>query len=236
MHNRQVSPVFYVVDYDRCLGNAELLYGLLQDSVTAIRNDFDHAAMDAERHMVESRGDSFDVLRYVEQRLGDNAQYHGVLQVFIARGQSLPPGALLEDGAITFIEYLSTRHPFGILTFGSTAWQLAKLQASLPHALPHIIMGHKHKIRYMKQWRDPQTGLFVLPDEFWGATGYSHAAQLVLIDDKAAAFADIEDGMRGYWILHREVLPSQRGDVDGRVTKVTSFRQVIDHEATIDKT
>jgi hypothetical protein len=236
VHDMQVSPVFYVVDYDRCLGNAERLYLLLQDSVMAVSSNFDCAAMNAERDTVESKGGSFDELRYVDKQLGDTAQYQAALRTFIARGQSQPPSALLEDGALAFIDYLSARHPFGILTFGSPAWQAAKLQASLPRSLPHIIMGHKHKIRYMKQWRDPQTGLFVLPDEFRRATGYSHAAQLVLVDDKAAAFADIEDDMRGYWILHRQPLPSQKGDIDERVTKVVSFQQVIDHEATIDKT
>lgn len=233
----RVASRFYVLDYDRCLGNTERLYSLLLESVTSVASDFDIAAMDAERQAAEVSGSSFDGLRYIKQRLGDDQRFRAALRAFIARGQSQPPDALLEEGARDFIDYLVPLYPFGILTFGSPVWQHAKLEACSLHTAPHSIMNHKYKIKHMKDWRDDRTGLFVLPEEFSAPTGYSHAKELILVDDKATAFADIEQGMRGYWLLHHWPLPSQAGEVDDAlVSEVTSFQQVIDLEAAIDKT
>jgi FMN phosphatase YigB (HAD superfamily) len=197
---------------------------------------FDFVAMDTERDTVELSGGSFDELLYLKNQLVDDAQYQTVIKTFVTLGQSQPPGALLEEGATEFIEYLGERHPFGILTFGSQEWQYAKLQASGLYTVPHIVLSHKHKIMYMKEWRDSQSGLFVLPEEFSTPSGYRYARELVLVDDKAAAFAGIEAGMRGYWLLHRELLPSQAGEVTTRVVRVTSFNDILNYEAAIDKT
>lgn len=232
----RVASRFYVLDYDRCLGNTERLYELLLDSVLTVAGDFDIAAMDAERRLAEASGGSFDGLAYIKQRLNGGERYQAVLRIFIARGQSQAPEALLEKGARDFIDYLIPRYPFGILTFGSPTWQSAKLEACSLHTAPHSIMNHKHKVEHMKDWRDDQTGFFSLPEEFSVPTGYSHARELILVDDKAAAFTGIEAGMHGYWLLHRELLLSQVGEVGARVMKVTSFNDIIYHEAAIDKT
>ena len=226
----RVAKRFYVLDYDRCLGNTEQLYRLLQTSVAAVMGDFDTSAMDESRRAADSRGSVFDELEYIKHHAGSPACYQQILRTFIARGQSIGATTLLEEGAVDFIEYLVQRYPFGILTYGRPAWQEAKLEASSLHVVPHIIVDHKYKIRSIRAWRDAQTGLFVLPAEFSDATGYSHAEEVILIDDKATAFADIEKGMRGYWLLHREPLTSQLGEVDALVSKVTSFQQVMDRE------
>lgn len=231
----RVSKKFYVLDYDRCLGNAERIYDLLQACTVARSDGFDVDSMNKERDEVESQGGSFDELPYVRRHLSGEVQYQGLLHDFVASGRSMEPGVLLEEGALDLLEQLVRRYPCGILTFGSHDWQRVKIEASLPAEIPYIVMGHKYKIKYMKQWRDERTGLFVLPEEFSAASGYTHAEEVILVDDKAAAFLDIEAGMRGYWILHREPLPSQRGEVTELVSEVGSFRQLLKLEAAIDK-
>lgn len=224
MDNR-ISPRFYAIDYDRCLGNAERIYTLLQRCAVALASDFNTTAMDRERDDVEASGDSFDELAYV-RRYATTAQYRALLDEFITQGRAAPD-ELLEDGARELLAYVGLRYPFGVLTYGSHDWQLAKIQASLPATVPVAVINHKYKIRHIKQWKDKTTGLFDLPPELRPGGGYRFAREVILVDDKAAAFEGIEPGVRGYWITHRELLPSQKGTVGPLVTRVASFAELV---------
>lgn len=227
MANR-VSRRFYVIDYDRCLGDAERLYGLLQQSAVIIAPQIDMAAMDIERDKVESRGDSFDELAYIRRFL-DDTQYQALLQRFIDIGRR-NPCVLLEEGAQELLDYLEPRYPFGILTYGSPEWQWAKIKASLPSSMQVIVIDHKYKIRHIKGWKNYETELFELPAGFKRQGDYDATEEVILVDDKAAAFDGIEGRMRGYWMTFRDLLPSQMGTVGPSVVRVTSFSELIRHE------
>ena len=227
----RISRRFYVIDYDRCLGNAEQLYALLQQSVVTVVPEFDLAAMDRERDRVEATGGSFDELEYVRQWV-TSVQYDMLLRRFVESGRR-DPDVLLEAGARELLTYLKPCYPFGILTYGSRDWQLAKISASLPASVPTVVIDHKYKIRHIKEWKDATTGLFELQDVFRQVSGYRYAEEVILVDDKAAAFEGIDASMRGYWITHRELLPSQKGTVGPRVARVSSFPELIALEEVI---
>lgn len=224
----RVSRRFYVIDYDRCLGNVERIYDLLQQSAVTIAPQIDIAVMDTERHKVEMRDDSFDALAYVRRFL-DDLQYEELLRRFIEAGRR-NPGALLEEGAQELLDYLESRYPFGILTYGSPDWQWSKIKASLPPSTQVIVIDHKHKVRYIKGWSNHETELFELPPEFKQLGDYETTEEVIIVDDKAAAFDEIGDRMRGYWMTLRNLLPSQMGSVEPTVARVTSFSELISYE------
>lgn len=214
---------FYALDFDRCIGNIEAVTQLLDLAVKAA--GIDMAAMERSRTAIESSGGSFDVADWIRQRCTE-AEY----TAFIRNYLELPfdETALLEPGAGAFVARLGVSNlPFGIITYGGEVWQRTKLQRAGFGDVPTLITSSKEKGREIAWWQRPNRPGFWVPAELSGSGKPIIAEEIVLIDDKAAAFVGLPERARGYMIQHGAGLqPSQRGEVPPRVLCVGSFREI----------
>lgn len=212
------ETTFWALDFDRCLGNVDEMYGLygsiVQQHTHITEND-----MTAARQEIEASGESFDLLSYVAAQLGSAAVLQIVANEFVRVGQGRQ---LLHDGASELIHTLEADPVvhFGIVTYGSPDWQTLKLKASGLASYPTYITPHPDKGRIVAGWYDGSR--FVVPAELGGVA----AEHFVLVDDKARAFRELPDAARGYWVLTDDSLPSQKGSVPENVVKVSSLQQI----------
>lgn len=210
--------IFYAIDFDRTLGNVEGQTTQLQHFVASqgLAWPEELTTRIAEAH---AAGKSFDVISYIHSIYPEVA-------VDILRQQYMAYAAthereLVLPGAHSFIAWLD-RHalPYGIVSYGESAWQEFKIEAAGFQSLPHLIVATRKKAQLFATWR--HGGLFCIPPELGGG----NYKTLVLIDDRLGAFKGLSKGMRGYWIAG-----DQTGHPPEDVMRVTSLAEIRDHEA-----
>lgn len=218
---------FDIVDFDRTLVDSDKLLEVFME----IANDYYNIPREqiekADRD-VKLKGDSFDTASFVRDHLlavneEDGVELWNKLQKqYIHECRALN---MLLPGAAELLEQLAANDEhFGILTYGNPLWQGIKLTASGFNHVPHIVMEHKEKGRFIKHWQQ-EDGTFKMPAEFGGIA----VSRVVLIDDKAVSFAEYpEEPSEGYWVLDQssEVLPSQMGEVPPNVRNVKDLFEV----------
>lgn len=220
----RVADAFYILDFDRTLAdNDKLLEVFLQVADEYI--DLPPEQIQAAAADVSKRGDSFDTAGYVRDHLAARNRlddWDRLEHWYVQETKSLD---MLLPGAAELLELLDrSDYRYGMLTYGNPLWQRLKLAAARLNHIPHIIMTTKEKGNLITSWR--QMSEYVLPQEFGGGT----VEQIILIDDKAASFADFPvHPCRGYWVLPQGgELPSQKGTVPSNVVRVSSLYDVID--------
>ena len=127
---------------------------------------------------------------------------------------------LLYDDAWPLLTALDDRHiPTMILTYGENDFQRLKLEATQLHKYEYIISDIPHKGGLIAEWR---RGEGYLPP---GWPDGSEARHVLLVDDKAIAFAGLPDDCRGAWLQRPDepMLPSQLGEIPSTVTDIASL-------------
>jgi hypothetical protein len=134
---------------------------------------------------------------------------------------------LISASGRKLLDELSTRQlPFGIITFGEPEHQRLKLQLTGLDEIPYMLADTPEKAAEMGRWKQ-KGGSFRLPAAF--NAQISEVREIVLVDDKAAAFIGIPSGVRGYLYrpVGREVLDFQVGDVPSSVMTITDLLAIL---------
>ena len=196
----QKIKTFYVLDFDRCLGDIESSFDLLKEVVQELSSGSGDSLQMA-REDVESSGGSFSALKHLAE-LNPNLDLNLVGEIFVKRAK-LQNGKTLESGAIELIEFLiSTNRYFCIMSYGEEKWQMLKINAAGLGDTANIIVPSKHKSAYIAKWLGLE-GQFIIPSDFFADNQPRLAAEVVLIDDKIMAFDGLPAGARGYLVQSR---------------------------------
>ncbi len=198
-------PVFFAIDFDRCLSKGEmfaLLYMEILDELGVIS----YVEINAAKEEVEFRGESFQVVTYLRDvGLLDSELEQRVAEEFYLREKTIP---------------------HAIISYGESSWQELKIKAAGFEGVPHQIVSHPRKSDELRSWL--KDDLYHLPPIFGGET----AESIVLIDDKAIAFTDLPPRVHGYWMRAKDgsLILSQQGTVPDSVETVYDFKSVIEKE------
>lgn len=220
------AATFYVLDFDRCLGDTEALHDVLVEAVTSL-TPITQGMLDAARQATEASGGSFDTEKYVSGQLkasGGDVSWRHIREDFLRRAQARD---MLLSHAGELLEELRARgEAFGILTHGGQEWQRAKLIGSRLGWVPALVTNTPRKGEVLRSWQQPDRR-FLLPREL--SPRPLIASELVLIDDKLISFADIPSGVRGYHVAWPGVksLASQAGALPPSVTTVQGMGGII---------
>ncbi len=193
----QQIETFYVLDFDRCLGDIEASFEILKQVVQELAVGSGDSLQEV-REGVESSGGSFSALKHLAE-LNPDMDLDAVGKLFVRRAR-LEKGRLLEPGAIELIEFLiSTNRGFCIMSYGDEKWQMLKINASGLSDVANIIVPSRHKSAYIAKWLNDKKQ-FIIPSDFFADNQPRLAAEVVLIDDKIMAFDGLPVGARGYLV------------------------------------
>lgn len=219
----------WVLDFDRCLGDIDALYGRLQELIES-RGILPPGKLGQLRQQIETSGGSFDALGETKALLSQEL-YEELLHTYV---HDLTNDEYLLSGAREFLSWLHVKkRPFMIMTYGQEEWQLAKLRRAGLSDLAHMVTPVSAKGGLITGWR--QDGYFAIPRDKIANSNLlpERVEEIVLVDDKAKAFADVPTGLRGYWIQSGALLPSQQGEVPDSVRTVSSFQEIMQRESDI---
>jgi hypothetical protein len=229
MKNNVFSNTFFVLDFDRCIGDTNGIQSVLEMVLlreTGIAPEMLHRA----RTRIEDLGRTFDTINQVHLLLkdtGSDVAWEHIREQFIAEAHSHD---LLLPHARELLAILQDRHiAHGIITYGiEEAWQLTKLEATGLLDVPHLVTRIEEKGRLLTGWKR-KDGLFAIPPGLSRAGESFMASDLVFIDDKAKSFWGIPEGVRGVHVVAPggNVLLSQQGEVPPEVTDVTGIAGAI---------
>lgn len=231
---RDTIETFYLLDYDRCLGDYEANFELAKkivDETTNVSGEEFHAAHDS----IKVGGVSFRILEYLAEKDPDFIQ--GSFMNEYIRRAGLKPGCLLEPGAVQFIDSLRVSgHHFCIMSFGDKDWQRTKITGAGLGDMVRLIVSTEHKGRYIGEWFDEETSHFIVPGECFSDGESRKAKEVVLIDDKLKAFDGFHPKARGYLLQSvARIYISPQGKVPKNVKRVTRLDEIIEHESMIVK-
>jgi hypothetical protein len=194
----QKIGTFYVVDFDRCLGNIEASFGILKEVAHEL-SIVDRQVFKTIREKTESTGVTFSALEYIKANY-PMVDLDIIEKMYIQRAR-LEPDSLLETGAKDLIDFFHrTNRNFCIMSFGDNRWQSIKINGSGITGIPVVIVPKSQKGNYIKKWQDPSSGQFIIPKSCFLDNKSKTAKEVVLIDDKAIAFKDLPIGARGYLV------------------------------------
>jgi FMN phosphatase YigB (HAD superfamily) len=189
---------FYVVDYDRCIGNIEGSFDILKEIVHEL-GIVDGHIFQLMREQTESNGGTFSPFEYIKNH-HPSVDLDDVEKLY-AKKAKLESYNLLEPGAIGFITFLkNTGREFCIMSFGDKRWQTTKVRNSGIGDVPTVIVPKSQKGKYIRKWLSPNTGMFQIPGEYFFDMLSKEVREVVLVDDKITAFASLPKGARGYYV------------------------------------
>lgn len=220
---------FYVIDFDRCLGNIDASFELLKDVVHDL-SIMDRNIFQSARDKSESQGLSFSAFEFLAKNV-DDIDLDLIEKHYIKRAKVVTYN-LLEPGADQFIDFLNTNnHNFCIMSYGEKRWQMLKISAAGFHNVPAVIVDERRKSRNIASWFDSENDYFVVPDFCRTNNKTLVASRIVLIDDKPDAFDSMIDGMCGYLVskndnnfeIHQKKVPKF-------VNLVSNIGNIVDFE------
>lgn len=219
---------YYVLDFDRTLADTEKLHNVLEQVIeqeTTITVD----ELKAARQKVEQAGSSFDTVDYIKQLLVTSPGARSWLdleQVFVTKAHKED---MLLPGAKELMTLLDQKQiPYGMITYGNEAWQLAKIEAANLASVPHVVTHLLHKGELLKGWQQPDHS-FVIPPALTRDFTPMTVSEIIFLDDKAKSFTDIPPGVKGLYVqpLKGGLLPSQQGSVPEGVRVVKGLFEAI---------
>ena len=223
------SKTFFAIDFDRCITKGEmfnLLYVEVLDELGVIA----YVDMIKVKDTVEAEGRSFQMLTYLRDNgLFDKNVEQQVANAFVKRSHEKRYNVVADDADELFAYLEKERIPHAIISYGDNDWQELKIKAAGFENVPHQIVSHPRKSDELRSWLND--GVYHLPRIFGGET----ADEIVLIDDKAVAFDDLPQRVRGYWMRAKDgsLLPSQQGTVPDSVQIVYDFKSIIEKEKNL---
>jgi len=228
--NKQIKSIdtFYVLDFDRCLGNVDASFGLLVDiikglsAIDAVKIQL--AYKDAENAMV-----SFSVLDFIKKNCPDiNLDF--IKKVYSERAKSIQ-SSLLEPGSIKFIDFLNlTNRDFCIMSYGEKNWQNLKILSTGIGNLPRLIVSSHKKDSIIASWFDTSNHKFIVPKVCFLDNQPRLVREIILIDDKLSVFDNLPDGARGYLVIGSANRAQSIKKVPLRVECVNHVDEIIDLE------
>lgn len=202
-NNIKSVDMFYVLDFDRCLGRTEKFQVLLEEAVER-EGIVDLDMIQYAHSEVKKTGGSFDTAAYVRQVLKDrkldvNRIWGKIEADFVAAAQKED---VFEPGARQLLETLKKRRVhYGIVTFGGFDWQTAKLRAAGLQERPYVITSYKEKGHMIASWQQDD-GRFLIPEELNFGEPLL-AKHVVLVDDKPISFDGVPPEVIGLCVAPR---------------------------------
>jgi hypothetical protein len=194
----QRIETFFVVDFDRCLGNIEGSFEILKEVVHDL-GIVDRQIFKSMREDVESNGLTFSALEQITKH-NPSVNLNDIEKLYFERAKRGSDN-LLELGALDFINFLrKTNRNFCIMSYGDKRWQTIKIQSSGIGIVPIMIVDSPKKSGYISKWRNLDSGIFVVPGVFFTDKASKMSEEVVLIDDKISAFKNLPKGARGYFV------------------------------------
>jgi len=220
---------FYVIDYDRCLGNFDATMSLIND-ITEDMSTLSGENLKRANDEVKASGRSFMILKYLKDNDPD-LDLDAVQKEFIRRARTLPK-SLLEPGALELIDYLRSQdYQHCIMTFGDEQWQTTKIVAAGLSDTTTLVVGHERKSHIISQWQDRATGKFNIPGECFTSKTPKLANEVVLIDDKLNAFVGLSEDALGYLVSRDKSTPTNPMIKFSRnVVQIASLNEIINLE------
>lgn len=224
------TDAYFVLDFDRCIGNTdkahEVLWRVMEAEAGIPANELRMAkyAMDAE-------GYSFDTVEFVAKELLHRASsktWQHIRQIYVATAKTED---LLEPDASRLLDLLDERHiPYGILTYGTEAWQLTKLEAAglMDRGIPFEITQIERKGEVLAGWK--REAGFAIPPAMVRGVRSLQVRNIVFLDDKPRSFMDLPEGVYGICVRPVAYPPraSQQGPLPAGVNETEGIRGAIE--------
>lgn len=218
------SSTFFVLDFDRCLGNTVLFQQILETVLIDAGVSADMFA--AARTRIEKEGKTFDTIRHAHEVLEEadsSYTWAEIKKEFLTRAHE--QDALLPY-ARELLQILDERSlPYGIVTYGvEEAWQLIKLEAAKLLYVPHLVTHIEEKGKLLTGWKQPD-GSFLIPPALTQDFETLQVNEVILVDDKAKSFWGTPEGVRGVHVVAPggNLLPAQQGEIPPNTTDVTGL-------------
>lgn len=231
MQNQPVNERYWAVDFDRCLGDVDVLFDHYI-SVLRDHHDVDSREIVVARKKVEASKGSFDLIGYLLKSgtlTEDELQLVG--KEFIKRATGDP--AVLMPGAQEFLAYLKANYTrrYGIVTFGNPYWQRLKIAAVGLDWVPCMVVDSSYKARQIASWYDRRANLYILPRLLLEGLSADELTvrEVILVDDKPIAFDGLHDATRGY-LVSANVGCDADPIYNGRVDRVANLGVIVDIE------
>jgi hypothetical protein len=206
------QQTFFLLDFDRTLANTDKLHDTLEQAITdtlGISTDFLRTA----RRKVEKAGESFDTIEYVRTYLAEAGADDRWLQVQQAFIRAAKKEDMLEPYAKELMQILDKKGlPYGIITYGGEAWQLAKIEATNLLHVPHLITRIKKKGDILAGWKQDD-GTFIVPPLLSKEFRQRVVNTLVFLDDKPVSFLGIPKGVVGIHVWPITSSPVDQADI-----------------------
>lgn len=222
------TDAFYAIDFDRCLSDTEKLDKIFYELAREYK-ELDSDQLLKARNDIEGNGGSFDQVEALQEFLSAE-RLQEIFDEFVKR-------SLVDDvlslGARELLESLTTHQKtFGIVSYGNPLWQSIKMRASGVDTVPTLITGHKRKGEIIGSWQQDDA-TFLVPSVLSVSSEPIVAKSVILLDDKAVAFAGLPEEARGYWVqpFSGVLLPSQMGEIPANVRIAHGLSEVIVFES-----
>lgn len=216
---------FFVLDFDRCLGNTNGIQQLLEEVIIAELGVATSSFQEARRAM-ESGGKTFTTIQHIHELIrqsGSEKTWDDLRNALIERSHGVD---LLLPHARDFLARLNKENlSYGIITYGvEEAWQLTKLEIAGLLDVPHLVTHIETKSELLQGWKQ-RDGSFIVPPALLKDFQPMTVQEIVLVDDKARSFWGMPDGVHGIHVIAPggNTLPSQQGEVPPGVTQVTGM-------------
>ena len=222
------NDVFFVIDFDRTLGDTDKFHEVLEiviEQETGIQAN----ALRSARLNAEAAGSSFDTVDYLRSflaRSGSEKTWQHIQQIFIARAKTQD---MREPHASDLLRILDQKQiPYGIITFGGEAWQLAKIEGAHMLQVPHIVTHIQEKGKILTGWKTT-AGDFIVPPALTRDFQPLKVRTIVFLDDKSVSFYQIPPGVRGIRVRPPEglKLPAQIQPLPAGVEEVDGVQGAI---------
>lgn len=220
---------FYILDFDRCLGNTDAIQTLLEKVITS-KLHISTESFAAARVQMESEAKTFTTIQHIHLLLkqsGDRITWEDLREALIEAAHDVD---LLSPFARDLLAKLDENDlPYGIITYGAEeAWQLTKLEIAGLLGVPHLVTKIETKGELLMGWQQPD-GTFSIPPALSKDFVPQIVNEIILVDDKAKSFWNIPDGVHGVHVIapSGNTLPAQQGSVPASVTDVTGLDGVI---------
>jgi hypothetical protein len=223
---------FFVLDFDRCLGDYEANISLTRELIDEL-SVIDGQTFRSVHDETTANKMTFHVMDYLKENDPDIDL--SLFQSTYVERALLAPGSLLEPWADEFIDFLrEAGHNFCIVSFGDKSWQTAKINAAGLGDIVKVIIPNEYKGRHIAKWFDERSGYFIVPKECFLDGIAKKAREVVLIDDKVKAFNGLQAKARGYLLQDiSRIYASPQGKMPSSVKRVTRLDEIIENESRI---
>lgn len=203
--------IFQLIDLDRTLFDTSKFAKALTDEVNKTHPGLG-AQLDEQFEEAYTREETFFLLRYLRQEMGDQNFEMLVNQVVMQQPEG---GAAFKlpgfDERLELANGLSSHTPgWGILTYGDYIDQVMKMRLVGLEDATMYCTPTPNKGEIIAGWRQAD-GRFRLPEEYGGDL----VDNLTLEDDKHRAFLDLPEGVRGVWLTHDPRAYERLADLSG---------------------